>query len=104
MKVNVPKSVAEYKPIVLYNVYYKILSKILMQRLQPVLDSIIVENQSAFIRSRAISDNIMTTHETLHYLKRSGATKLPLDIVSHPRLWSSKLFQVVNRRIPRPST
>ena len=40
-----------------------------------MLDSIISENQSAFIADRVITDNIMITHETLHYLKISGATK-----------------------------
>lgn len=74
-KVTAPKTVAEYRPIALCNVYYKIVSKILTRRLQPVLDMIIAENQSAFVTSRAISDNIMITHETLHFLKRSGATK-----------------------------
>ena len=49
-KIPGPKSVADYKPNALYNVYYKIVSKILTRRLQPFLDTIISENQSAFIR------------------------------------------------------
>lgn len=42
-------------------------------RLQPVLQEIISENQSAFTAGRAISDNVLITHEVLHYLKMSQA-------------------------------
>ncbi|XP_022569212.1 uncharacterized protein LOC111212078 [Brassica napus] len=63
----------EYRPIALCNVYYKIISKILTRRLQPLLLTIISENQSAFVPGRAISDNVLITHEVLHYLKTSEA-------------------------------
>ncbi|CAA7017042.1 unnamed protein product [Microthlaspi erraticum] len=61
------------EPIALYNVYFKIISKILMLRLQPVLNDIVAENQLAFVPQRAISDNVLITHESLHYLKTSKA-------------------------------
>lgn len=74
-KISAPKKVADYQPIALCKVYYKIFSKILTRRLQPVLNSLISETQSAFVPGRAISDNVMITHETLHSLKRSTAKK-----------------------------
>lgn len=74
-KITSPKKVSDFRPIALCSVYYKIIAKLLTKRLQPVLNNIISENQSAFVPQRAISDNVLITHETLHYLKTSKAKK-----------------------------
>lgn len=58
-KINRPKEVADYNPIALCNVYYKVISKLLSKRMQPLLEGIISEIQSAFVPKRAISDNVL---------------------------------------------
>ena len=58
-KVNNPEKVSNFRPISLYNVIYKIISKVIANRLKPMLNSIISETQSVFIVDRLISNNIL---------------------------------------------
>lgn len=72
-KITSVKAVADYRPIALCNVSYKVITKIISLRLKPILQDIILETQSAFVPGRAISDNFLITHEILHTLKNSEA-------------------------------
>ena len=84
-KVQHPESLKDYRPISLCNVLYKVVSKCLVNRLRPLLDNVISENQSAFISGRLITDNVLIAYECIHYLHnkkgKSGACAIKLDMV-----------------------
>ncbi|KAJ9554109.1 hypothetical protein OSB04_018154 [Centaurea solstitialis] len=84
-KVNSPSSLKEYRPIALCNVILKIITKVLANRIKPILPNIISANQTAFVKDRLITDNIIIAFEMLHSMqrntrKKSGEVAIKIDI------------------------
>ncbi|KAB2596574.1 hypothetical protein D8674_032024 [Pyrus ussuriensis x Pyrus communis] len=68
-KVPSSEHVTQFRPINLCNYSYKILSKILANRLKLLLPTIISPSQNAFVAGRQIQDSIGIAHEMFHFLK-----------------------------------
>lgn len=74
-KVSHPETLSQFRPIGLCNVNYKILTKLIIQCIQPLMKDLICEEQSSFIQGRQIVDNIVIIQEAIH-LMRSHFGKL----------------------------
>lgn len=79
-KVSFLDQVSHFRPISLCNVIYKVISKILVNRLKPIMDSLIIPFQNAFIKGRNISDNILIAHEIMDILRKKKGKKNSLEL------------------------
>ena len=94
-KVKCPKKISEFRPIILCNIIYKVISKVLANRLKKILLEVISEEHSAFVPRRQITDNVFIAFETMHRInqKRDGkeglmAIKLDMSKVYDRVKWA----------------
>ncbi|XP_050231744.1 uncharacterized protein LOC126680640 [Mercurialis annua] len=84
-KVSKPEVATDLRPIALCNVVYKVISKVLTNRMKKLMPKIISENQSAFVENRLITDNFLIAYEIGHYLRckrrgKNGMAALKIDM------------------------
>ena len=69
-KCNNPESLANFRPISLCNSVYKVISKVLVTRIRPLLNKLMSPVQSAFIPGRRGVDNVIIAQELLYTMDR----------------------------------
>jgi len=82
-KISKAISFNDYRPISLCNFLYKIISKIVAERLKPWLSRIISPEQFGFLKDRQIFDAIGAAQEVIHTIKdkKIKASMLKVDLI-----------------------
>ena len=71
-----PQLITEYRPINLGNVFSRIISKVLANRVKPILSMVISDSQSAFVLDRLITDNTFVAYEMIHRMRNRRRGKV----------------------------
>ncbi|WJX23235.1 hypothetical protein P8452_12461 [Trifolium repens] len=79
-KVDTPESVSQFRPIALCNVTYKIITKVIVNRIKPLLNGIISPYQSSFIPGRTIHHNIIVAQEMVHSMAKMKGKRMFMSI------------------------
>jgi len=115
-KKDSPQSLNDYRPISLVGSVYKVLAKLLANRLKNVIGSVISDTQSTFIHGRQILDGLLVVNEVVHETKKLNRNLLLLKVdfekaydsvdwnylddvmcqMSFPRLWKKWMKECVS--------
>lgn len=83
-KIEDPCNIRQFRPISLCNVSYKIVTKILVNRMKGLMEKIIAPAQCSFVPGRHSSNNIIIMQEIIHSMKKkkqkSGFMAIKIDL------------------------
>jgi hypothetical protein len=79
-KVDNAVEMKNFRPICLLNVCYKIITKVLNNRLASCITKVISESQYGFIQGRYIMDGVVSLNEILHEVKSKKQSGVVLKI------------------------
>ena len=83
-KIVHPELITQFRPISLYNTLYKLVSRIIVQRLKPYMAEVINPYQAGFVLGQRTSDNIIIVQEVIRTLisrrGQTGYVALKLDL------------------------
>ena len=85
-KIKNPQKITDFRPISLCNVMYRILAKVLANRLKKILPEVVSKSQSASVPGRLITDNVLVAFELMHHINqkrkgKDGQMAIKLDMI-----------------------
>ena len=105
-KIQGPETLCNYRPISLCNIVYKIITRIIVNRLRPYLDKLISLHQAAFVPRRKGIDNAIIAQEVIHSIsKKRGrvgymASKIDLEKAYDKLEWSFIKDMLIRINLP----
>ena len=102
-KIQGPETLGNYHPISLCNTTYRIVSKIIVNRISPVLGNLIFPVQTVFVLRRKGTDNAIIVQELIHSISKANgkegymAIKIDLEKAYNKLEWSfirERLFHI----------
>nr|GEX12658.1 cysteine-rich receptor-like protein kinase [Tanacetum cinerariifolium] len=75
-----PIGLGDYRPISLIGFYYKIIAKLLAERIKVVMGKLVGEVKNAFVKGRYILDGVLTVNKTVRYIKNARKKCLLLKV------------------------
>ena len=107
-KVPNPESMSQLSPISLCNTLYKLLTKLLVNRLKSFLLAMIHPTQSGFVSGRRTTDNYILTQELLHFIHHQRgktnllAAKIDLEKAYNKLQWPFIKYTLMFYHFPTP--
>ncbi|OMO83955.1 reverse transcriptase [Corchorus olitorius] len=107
-KISGPERISQFRSISLCTVPLKIITKLLVDRLRPLLDNLVSRSQSSFVPGRHTTDNIIVVQEAIHTMRtmkrKGGAIAIKVDLEkAYDRIKWSFLQQVLEEiQLPPP--
>ncbi|KAK9681646.1 hypothetical protein RND81_10G017700 [Saponaria officinalis] len=98
-KKKVVGSVLDFRPISCCTVMYKVISKILANRLQPFMAGLVGKEQAAFIKGRSIFDNILLSQSLVKSYGRKFLTPRCLVKVDIRKAFDSLQWQFISNML-----
>ncbi|XP_028776836.1 uncharacterized protein LOC114733531 [Neltuma alba] len=105
-KIESPESLKDFRPISLCNVIYKVVTKVLTNRLKSIMPNIISPNQCSFVPGRQSADNIILAQEIIHSMSQKQckksfmAVKIDLEKAYDRLRWSFVMDCLEELRLP----
>ena len=74
-------NITEYRPISCLNTVYKVISRLLVARLKPILPNLILPSQTAFVKDRLLVENTTLASELVNgYHKNKGEKRTTIKV------------------------
>lgn len=98
-KVDTPKAFKDFRPISLCNTIYKILTKVLVQRIRPILCKLIGPYQSSFLPGRGTTDNAIVLQEIVHSMRKSKKKGEVAYKIDHEKAYDNVEWDFLRRTL-----